>query len=295
MLLEVTDLAVGYDQPDGSVKEVVHDVSLTVRRGEVHGLIGESGSGKTQTAWSVMQLLPNGGHVTGGIHPVRGCGAGERVGEGHAQTPRPEDRLHPAGADVEPRPVVHHRVSAGRADAGMPVHLQEGGHRTRVGAARPGRDPEPPADFRLLPASGLRRHGAAGADRRGGVLRTRPADRGRADHRAGCHGAGRGAGSAPLVAGGDEHGRHPGHAQLRCGRRHLRPGVGDAARPGRRDRAGAVDLLPPRARVHPGTARRHPAGGGATRSAGHRRRWEHRHRNTTKSTTKTANTAGAQS
>jgi len=66
MLLEVTDLAVGYDQPDGSVKEVVHDVSLTVRRGEVHGLIGESGSGKTQTAWSVMQLLPQGGHVTGG-------------------------------------------------------------------------------------------------------------------------------------------------------------------------------------------------------------------------------------
>jgi len=66
MLLEITDLAVGYDQPDGSVKEVVHDVSLTVRRGEVHGLIGESGSGKTQTAWSVLQLLPNGGHVTGG-------------------------------------------------------------------------------------------------------------------------------------------------------------------------------------------------------------------------------------
>jgi peptide/nickel transport system permease protein len=66
MLLEVTDLAVGYDQPDKSVKEVVHDVSLTVRRGEVHGLIGESGSGKTQTAWSIMQLLPAGGHITGG-------------------------------------------------------------------------------------------------------------------------------------------------------------------------------------------------------------------------------------
>jgi ABC-type dipeptide/oligopeptide/nickel transport system ATPase component/ABC-type dipeptide/oligopeptide/nickel transport system permease subunit len=73
MLLEVTDLAVGYDQSDGSVKEVVHDVSLTVRRGEVHGLIGESGSGKTQTAWSVMQLLPSGGHVTGGTIAFEGA------------------------------------------------------------------------------------------------------------------------------------------------------------------------------------------------------------------------------
>jgi ABC-type dipeptide/oligopeptide/nickel transport system ATPase component/ABC-type dipeptide/oligopeptide/nickel transport system permease subunit len=65
-LLEVNDLSVGYDQPDGSVKTVVHDVSLTVRRGEVHGLIGESGSGKTQTAWSILRLLPEGGRVTGG-------------------------------------------------------------------------------------------------------------------------------------------------------------------------------------------------------------------------------------
>ena len=68
-LLRVAHLAVGYGQPDGSVKRVVHDVSLTVRRGEVHGLIGESGSGKTQTAWSILRLLPQGGRIVGGaIH-----------------------------------------------------------------------------------------------------------------------------------------------------------------------------------------------------------------------------------
>lgn len=65
-LLRISDLAVGYDQPDGSVKVVVNDVSLVVRRGEVHGLIGESGSGKTQTAWSVLRLLPEGGRIVGG-------------------------------------------------------------------------------------------------------------------------------------------------------------------------------------------------------------------------------------
>ncbi|WP_237280186.1 dipeptide/oligopeptide/nickel ABC transporter permease/ATP-binding protein [Subtercola vilae] len=65
-LLRITDLAVGYDQADGSVTTVVNDVSLVVRRGEVHGLIGESGSGKTQTAWSILRLLPDGGRVVGG-------------------------------------------------------------------------------------------------------------------------------------------------------------------------------------------------------------------------------------
>ena len=66
VLLSVTELAVGYAQEDGSTTTVVEDVSLTVHRGEVHGLIGESGSGKTQTAWSVLRLLPDGGRIIAG-------------------------------------------------------------------------------------------------------------------------------------------------------------------------------------------------------------------------------------
>ena len=65
-LLDVEGLAVGYLQADGSVTRVVNDVSLDIRRGEVHGLIGESGSGKTQTAWSVLRLLPAGGEILHG-------------------------------------------------------------------------------------------------------------------------------------------------------------------------------------------------------------------------------------
>ena len=45
-VLEVRDLVVGYDRRDGGVTVVVDHVSLTVRRGEVHGLIGESGSAR---------------------------------------------------------------------------------------------------------------------------------------------------------------------------------------------------------------------------------------------------------
>jgi len=66
VLLSVDGLAVGYDQPDGSLVQVVNGISLQVRAGEVHGLIGESGSGKTQTAWSVLRLLPEGGRIVAG-------------------------------------------------------------------------------------------------------------------------------------------------------------------------------------------------------------------------------------
>ncbi|WP_156761208.1 dipeptide/oligopeptide/nickel ABC transporter permease/ATP-binding protein [Microbacterium karelineae] len=85
VLLRVDGLRVAYDQPDGSSVEVVHGVSFEVRRGEVHGLIGESGSGKTQTAFSVLGLLPRGGHVVGGSVVFDGtelADAGERAFQG---------------------------------------------------------------------------------------------------------------------------------------------------------------------------------------------------------------------
>ncbi|MDR1824695.1 MAG: dipeptide/oligopeptide/nickel ABC transporter permease/ATP-binding protein [Bifidobacteriaceae bacterium] len=66
VLLDVHHLRVGYDQPDGSVTEVVHGIDLRVHRGSIHGLIGESGSGKTQTAFAIMGLLPAGGRVLEG-------------------------------------------------------------------------------------------------------------------------------------------------------------------------------------------------------------------------------------
>ncbi|HEY1918386.1 MAG TPA: ABC transporter ATP-binding protein [Streptosporangiaceae bacterium] len=50
-------------------RAVVHaldGVDLAVERGQCVGLVGESGSGKTMTAMSIMQLLPNGGHLTDG-------------------------------------------------------------------------------------------------------------------------------------------------------------------------------------------------------------------------------------
>ena len=64
-LLEISGLSVAYRT--GSVwKTVVDDVSLRVGHGEIHALIGESGSGKTQTAWSILGLLSAGGQPMAG-------------------------------------------------------------------------------------------------------------------------------------------------------------------------------------------------------------------------------------
>ncbi|MEN9955197.1 MAG: hypothetical protein RLY34_4 [Actinomycetota bacterium] len=65
-MLSISNLAVGYPDGVGGIKQVVHNVNLTVNKGEVVGLIGESGSGKTQTAFSVLGLLPAGGRVVAG-------------------------------------------------------------------------------------------------------------------------------------------------------------------------------------------------------------------------------------
>jgi peptide/nickel transport system ATP-binding protein len=66
-LLDVRDLSVGYATARGIVR-AVRGLSVTVRAGEVVGLIGESGSGKTSAAYAIMGHLPaNGRIVTGAI------------------------------------------------------------------------------------------------------------------------------------------------------------------------------------------------------------------------------------
>jgi len=65
-VLEVRDLVTSFDTDSGRLK-AVDGVSFSVRRGRTLGIVGESGCGKSVTAFSIMQLLPRPmGHVDGG-------------------------------------------------------------------------------------------------------------------------------------------------------------------------------------------------------------------------------------
>ena len=64
-LLEIADLSVTISTPEGEVR-AVRSVSLSIARGEVHGVIGESGSGKTMTGMAMLGLVPDGTRIAAG-------------------------------------------------------------------------------------------------------------------------------------------------------------------------------------------------------------------------------------
>ncbi|MFE2986719.1 dipeptide/oligopeptide/nickel ABC transporter permease/ATP-binding protein [Streptomyces sp. NPDC059262] len=65
-VLQVTDLAIGFDARHGGV-DIVDGITFDVRPGEVLGLVGESGCGKSLTALTVMGLEPTGARTRGRV------------------------------------------------------------------------------------------------------------------------------------------------------------------------------------------------------------------------------------
>lgn len=65
-ILEIKDLKVEYRTEEGVVR-AVDNIYLCLNKGETLGLVGETGAGKTTTALSIMQLIPNPpGKITSG-------------------------------------------------------------------------------------------------------------------------------------------------------------------------------------------------------------------------------------
>src|SRR5690349_15907944 len=74
VLLEIKDLKISFPLDEGSVR-AVEGVSLTMRRGEVLGVVGESGCGKTVTAQSILRIIPAPGRIDSGQILFRPPGA----------------------------------------------------------------------------------------------------------------------------------------------------------------------------------------------------------------------------
>ena len=71
VLLDVQNVSVNY-VADGKVAKAVHNVSFLLHEGEMLGLVGESGCGKTTLMMALMRLLPAAGEIANGHIIFRG-------------------------------------------------------------------------------------------------------------------------------------------------------------------------------------------------------------------------------
>ena len=64
-MLEIKDLSTNFNTYEGKV-EAIKGVSLKIEKGEIFGLVGETGSGKSVTCYSTLKLLPKSAEIVSG-------------------------------------------------------------------------------------------------------------------------------------------------------------------------------------------------------------------------------------
>ena len=70
-MLQISNMVTEILTSEDTVR-VVDGLSLTLNRGEICALVGESGCGKSMTAFSLLRLLPSSGRVSSGVVTVDG-------------------------------------------------------------------------------------------------------------------------------------------------------------------------------------------------------------------------------
>ena len=64
-VLDIKNLNLSFRLEQG-IFPALYDVSLSLKKGEIHALVGESGCGKSMTAMSIIKLLPKNAVITSG-------------------------------------------------------------------------------------------------------------------------------------------------------------------------------------------------------------------------------------
>ena len=91
-VLKVHHLTLSFPtRKDPNPRPVLDDVDFGIRDGEILGLIGNSGSGKTMTSLAIAGLLPEGAAITGGSIKFRGQ---------DLLTMKPRDRRKMLGSEI---------------------------------------------------------------------------------------------------------------------------------------------------------------------------------------------------
>lgn len=159
-VLEVRDLRVHYNTPAGAVIAVA-GVTFDLYQGETLGLVGESGCGKSTTAYGILQLVQPPGHIVGGNVVLEGqdlMGLSERkfrrlrwtklslIPQGAMNSLNPTMQIHAQIADVivehegrQPKKVLRERILELFRTVGLPArvyhmypHELSGGMKQRV-------------------------------------------------------------------------------------------------------------------------------------------------------------------
>ena len=212
VLLEVADLSVHIPSPRGVV-EAVDGVSFKIGRGEVVGIVGESGCGKSMLALSIMRLVPEPGRIASGRVALLGrdlLGLSEREmrkvrgNEIGMIFQDPSASLNPVmriGRQVR----RDHRRALRLARQSSPGEVRrDAARRPHSGAGDPGAG---------LSAPIFRRHAPAGDDRHRHGQPAQASDRRRAHDGARRHGPGADHGAAARDERGDRNGHHSDHPQ----------------------------------------------------------------------------------
>ncbi|SQC90963.1 Glutathione import ATP-binding protein GsiA [Cedecea neteri] len=127
-LLEIDNLKTSFFTREGEV-QAVRGVTFSVQRGEVVGIVGESGCGKSVTCKSVISLLGSHGKVVGGHIRFQGEDLARKTAE---------QMRHLRGSEIamifqDPMTALNPVLTIGAADErdpySPPAFKQEGGER----------------------------------------------------------------------------------------------------------------------------------------------------------------------